>query len=87
MPHPRINPAVKGDYVRISSYPGIDKGRKSLDMAGYIKLTDIKKAVRINDGRDGLQITLKSQVQPLTLRGPDLNAAEARLRKKGIGSI
>ena len=87
MPHPRMNPAVKGDYIRIGFYPGIDKGKKSLDMAGCVKLTDIKKAVRINDGQDGLQIHLKSQVQPLTLRGPNLNDAEAGLRKKGIGSV
>ena len=87
MPHPRINKAIKGDYVRVASYPGIDKGKKALDMAGWVAVKDIKKAVRINDGKDGLQITLKSQVAPLMLRGPNLNNTEAGLRKRGIGSV
>ena len=87
MPHPRINKNLKGDYVRVASFAGVDKGKKSKDMAGWVAVSNIKKAVRVVDGQgDSLQITLKSQGPPLVLRGPNLNDAEAKLRKKNIPS-
>lgn len=71
MPHPRINPAVKGKYIKIRN---------------WIKLSAVVRATRLTiAGKPTLRLQIQGKPS-LDYSGPLLNFCESQLRKEGVPS-
>ena len=81
MPHPRINPALAGEYVRVGDYPG-ELLSGEIDRPGWIKLSEIQNVRR--DG-DKLRFKFKKPGRPDHVSdSPHKSLIETNLRKKGV---
>ena len=80
MPHPRINPALVGEYVRIGDYPGAVLPR-GVDRQGWIKVDEIQRVVK---AAGELRFVFKDARPQHVHRGPHLALVEQKLRAKGV---
>ena len=81
MPHPRINPALAGEYVRVGDYPG-ELLNGEIDRPGWIKLSEIQ-----NVRRDGGKLRFKFKKAGRAdhvCDSPHKDLIETNLRKKGV---
>lgn len=84
LPHPRINPNVKGSYVKLSGFVHPRDAR----MRNWVRVEDIQRAEPFVDasGR-GMRVHFKPVLaRPVFVyRGGGIDRAKAELAKRGIG--
>lgn len=75
MPHPRINPAVKGEYIKVGDAPFGD----------WVKLSDILRSQDVNDAQGpGILFVFRGGKPSFISRSDQRVRIKESLRKKNI---